>query len=636
VDWLFRTDEAPAGTMNMLLVSTSSADAEHFQVRVDSTNLRVRCFDSDSVSVLDQTVATPAGFFGDWIRATLISFQNGANVAVELHVYEPGSSTPLASIVTSIASSDSGSPIRVAATADLQARQFGHITFSDGTTADPFTDGADGGYAGEAAGRRIERLCGENDIGIGFINVGNLDETAPMGPQKPKTLPELLFECAEADLGILYEPRGNLALTYRTRVSMYNQGPALELDYTGSVFAALPEPVDDDQLIRNDVTVTREEGSSARVAMESGPLSVQLPPTGVGVYDTDVTVNVVGDEFLSNVASWLLSLGTVDEARYPRIALGLHFPAFDFSAGANLAAPGTFESTLESWAAGGSVPPTVTRDSTRAHSGTWSMKIVWGTGGLFPQSAKTISGLTVGARYQVTGWAWVTAGSPSVRFAVATVSPAGQSTVTEATWERFTFKFTATATSHSLQVWPERDPVSGESAWVDDVTFQVTEIGDDVTGLDVGDKLSVTDLPSWLPPDDVALLAQGFTETLTDFTWDIEVNCVAASPYAITEAESTTGSTVNKADTAGSELASGINTTATSLSVTTTIGPVWTDANAEDGFDIYIGGERMTVTDISGTSSPQTFTVTRSVNGVVKSHLAGAAVRLWTPPRLGL
>jgi hypothetical protein len=44
----------------------------------------------------------------------------------------------------------------------------------------------------------------------------------------------------------------------------------------------------------------------------------------------------------------------------------------------------------------------------------------------------------------------------------------------------------------------------------------------------------------------------------------------------------------------------------------------------------------MTVTDISGSSSPQTFTVTRSVNGVVKSHAIGDPVRLFTPYRVAL
>ncbi len=65
----------------------------------------------------------------------------------------------------------------------------------------------------------------------------------------------------------------------------------------------------------------------------------------------------------------------------------------------------------------------------------------------------------------------------------------------------------------------------------------------------------------------------------------------------------------------------------TSFTVAIASGHLWTTSAAQFPFDIIVGGERMTVTAISGASSPQTFTVTRSVNGVQKSHLAGVAVK---------
>jgi hypothetical protein len=74
-----------------------------------------------------------------------------------------------------------------------------------------------------------------------------------------------------------------------------------------------------------------------------------------------------------------------------------------------------------------------------------------------------------------------------------------------------------------------------------------------------------------------------------------------------------------------------VSETDTSLSVATTLGPLWTTDTDEMPFDINVGGEQMTVTAISGSSSPQTFTVTRSVNGVTKEHASGSDVRLWTP-----
>lgn len=79
-----------------------------------------------------------------------------------------------------------------------------------------------------------------------------------------------------------------------------------------------------------------------------------------------------------------------------------------------------------------------------------------------------------------------------------------------------------------------------------------------------------------------------------------------------------------------------VDSTSTSLSVSTTSGPVWTTDASEMPFDIDVGGERMTVTAITGASSPQEFTVTRSVNGVVKSHPVGTAVELFAPAHRAL
>jgi hypothetical protein len=67
--------------------------------------------------------------------------------------------------------------------------------------------------------------------------------------------------------------------------------------------------------------------------------------------------------------------------------------------------------------------------------------------------------------------------------------------------------------------------------------------------------------------------------------------------------------------------------------------PLWTTNAADFPFDIQahplgaLGrGERITVTDITGTTSPQTFTVTRSVNGVVMSHDEGEVIALFYTP----
>jgi len=47
-------------------------------------------------------------------------------------------------------------------------------------------------------------------------------------------------------------------------------------------------------------------------------------------------------------------------------------------------------------------------------------------------------------------------------------------------------------------------------------------------------------------------------------------------------------------------------------------------------------GERITVTNITGASGTQTFTVTRSANGVVKAQTAGTPLALYYTPILAL
>jgi hypothetical protein len=49
-----------------------------------------------------------------------------------------------------------------------------------------------------------------------------------------------------------------------------------------------------------------------------------------------------------------------------------------------------------------------------------------------------------------------------------------------------------------------------------------------------------------------------------------------------------------------------------------------------------VGGELWSVTNITGTTSPQTFTMTRSVNGVIKGHSILAPVHVANPVRTGL
>jgi len=156
--------------------------------------------------------------------------------------------------------------------------------------------------------------------------------------------------------------------------------------------------------------------------------------------------------------------------------------------------------------------------------------------------------------------------------------------------------------------------------------------------LDIGDRIVIVNPPPELPPDPISLIVQGYTETLGIYEHDMVINCLPESPYEVAILDDLV---LSHPDTDGSTLAFDYPLgTETTIKVKTagaaTGSPLWTTNPSDFPFDWNVAGERMTVTNITGTSSPQTATVTRSVNGVTKSQSAGADVRLWQPMILSL
>jgi hypothetical protein len=155
-----------------------------------------------------------------------------------------------------------------------------------------------------------------------------------------------------------------------------------------------------------------------------------------------------------------------------------------------------------------------------------------------------------------------------------------------------------------------------------------------VLDTDIGDYLELANLPDVVLYDPVKQLLFGSKESLGGFHHTVEFNAVPEVPYEVIVLDDPV---YGRVDTDGSTLASSVSSSATTLSVATASGfPLWTTAAADFPFDIAIAGERVTVTNVTGSSSPQAFTVTRAVNGVVKSQSAGSDVRLFFPPILAL
>jgi hypothetical protein len=153
---------------------------------------------------------------------------------------------------------------------------------------------------------------------------------------------------------------------------------------------------------------------------------------------------------------------------------------------------------------------------------------------------------------------------------------------------------------------------------------------DSILGLAEGDLVRVTDLPDHLPPGPLDLLVVGYREQLGTHTWVVELVCVPAGPYQVGVADDPVRGLV---DSRSSTLATGVDSTAASLSVAVASGLLWVH---QVDFNIVVGGEEMTVTNVTGASSPQTFTVVRAANSVTKFHLANAPVHVARPARVAL
>ncbi|MFD6874538.1 MULTISPECIES: hypothetical protein [unclassified Streptomyces] len=314
---VFYWPSAPASETTLLEFATTGT-ASRVRIHANSTTVSLAGYTSAGATVFDFAAVTGGfNFFGSWNRLEITAADmGGGNVQYRIGWIDGadvgyGNDTTVAAtagIVTSIATAFG--PLA----ADVR---LGHLgVFSSSSTS--VYENADNGWLTELAGRRLRRLADEE----GLLLSSDLSTTA-MGPQRPASLLTLLGECEASDGGLLCEDRATLGLRYRSREARYNQPVALTLDYAAGEVAPPFEPVDDDQLLRNDRTVARTGGSAARAVLTSGPLSVQAPPGGVGPYDDSQTLSLATDAQTEQIAAWLLHLGTWDEARYPTVRVNL-------------------------------------------------------------------------------------------------------------------------------------------------------------------------------------------------------------------------------------------------------------------------------------------------------------------------
>lgn len=158
---------------------------------------------------------------------------------------------------------------------------------------------------------------------------------------------------------------------------------------------------------------------------------------------------------------------------------------------------------------------------------------------------------------------------------------------------------------------------------------------------DIGSRLviehgdfSTSEIAKEVGPDRVDQVIEGYVEVLDSVDWRV---VAFTSPNALNRV-GVYG--VARYDCNGSTLAEDLDTTETGIDLTITDQCVWAHDNGD--YSVTVGGEEMTVTAVSAAAGTypaartQTLTVTRSVNGVVKPHTAGAEVHLKVQARYAL
>lgn len=528
-----------------------------------SGSIDLLAYDADGTNLLTTSFTFGAGLNGTRGALGLTLTEDGADVDYQV-VYVVVTSADATGTAGSgtLTGQTCGRATRIVVARDrgLTEGSVGHLVVSDNAGQLTGEDDWLHGWVGETAGTRMRRLCAES--GVPFVSHYDLSATTAMGPQRTGTLVDLLETCASADGGILHELRSLIGLGYRPRTSLYNQSAALALDYDGGHVSPPFEPAADDAEARNDVTVQRDGGSSARVEQTAGPLNVSDPaddPEGVGRYDEQVTLSLKSDGQCLSQAGWRVHLGTWDEERYPSVAVNL---GRNTSLVASVTAVDSGDRITvtdpPSW-----MPPDDIELMLQGYSESFDAH--W--------------------------WDWTANASPYGPWFVFQIEDPVLGRLDTSGSEIASAPTTATA--------------AGNSSTRDYIVVPDAE----AVGFAVGNRIQLF--------SSAGALKEGVTFTVTSKVSAFGFTNIVFTPLATTAP--VTGDEVRRADD-------------TTLLVATDSGKLpWittADRPQDFNFNVRAGGEVMTVTGITGETSPQTFTVTRGVNGIYKAHPPGTRLQL--------
>jgi Glycosyl hydrolase family 26 len=318
-----KNGDSASGTTNWNLLEVDSAGTvAKFEVYLNATGTLLMQLRNSGGTVIAQGTTT-TNVKGQPYLVSAELAPSGGNVLFALSLIKPGSTTITETISGTLTTATVGaiSAVKISRAMQLMDTAIGHLAVFYGTPPTLVNSQFPlNGYLGERAMDRFTRLCAE--MGIASETIGAPALTAQMGPQVDDTLSNLLQMIEDTDCGLLFESRGQFGLGYRSNASMANQAAAVVLPYDAALLDPSLAPVFDQQLTRNNITVTNWTGYTQGAILTAGAMSVLNPPAGVGNgYAYQRNVSAANDSQLPGIANFLLNLGTVDEIRLPVVTL---------------------------------------------------------------------------------------------------------------------------------------------------------------------------------------------------------------------------------------------------------------------------------------------------------------------------
>lgn len=652
--------------------------------------LNVRAFDGSGTQILNDPVNFAETDYADaWIWFELVLTQNGANVDYQAWWYKDASGT---GNTGTLASNTIGSPNEVAflPSTELNGAGLGHVIVLVGDAHLLGHAGLVlGGETNEKPLDRFNRLTAEEGIPASF-RFGLNSDTLRMGPQPIGKIVDLLREAEVVNAGVVHDGGTLGRLMFHDRTGRYDRFPDTLLipssprDMTVNVAAGqlMPEfePAFDDQFIRNDVTAQRPNGSPQRFVDDA---SVAIE----GQYDEQVSVNTFADDQAYQLAGWRVGLGTVPGMRYPQI--GINLRRSPELAQQWLACQIGSRITLTGLLA--ELPGTHPPDDIELFAEGWTeylSPVQWRVSPINctpsrPYDVFVLDGTGNTGRLDAVGStlaAAVNSSATSLTVVTADGNPLWSKTDEPYDVEVGGERITVTAAADAVTDTFTRSVSNGWGTTDTGQTYTVTGTASDYAangtkGTQLNNSVNVTresQLPFSVNEYDITVEVQASaTPTGAGYEIGLVTQFVDTSNFADLRLFPGTSGSVT---IAVRQMVGGVETfdgfpTVSGVTATSNIkmriqaagsvlqGKAWLVGSAEPGWQVDIvrtfftsgpirlrsklssGNTNGSVTfswDNLAVTNPQTFTVTRSVNGVVKAQSAGETVKLWRPNVLAL